>query len=300
MDRLKGVEYFKRIYELGSFTAAADEFQCSNAVISKYVRFLESWTGSKLINRNTRTISFTDEGERFYDYCVSTIEQTNQLLDSVADSDTLSGELVIASPVSLSMKVMAPLIFRFRKAHPQLSIRLQMSDQLTSLVGSGVDLAIRGIGTPEDSSLIAIRLGALERVLVASPAYLASAGTPSNVEDIRRHQCLIYSLSTDAKSWEFVPAGNNEDDTPLKVAVSGPLVADNSLLLVDAAVAGLGIALVPRAYIEQELADGKLQELDLDARPAQRSIYAVYSDRHYMPRRARLFIDFLRTNLGAQ
>jgi len=296
MDRLKGVEYFKRIYELGSFTAAADEFQCSNAVISKYVRFLESWTGSKLINRNTRTISFTDEGERFYEYCLSTIEQTNQLLDSVADSDHLSGELVIACPVSLSMKVMAPLVFRFQEAHPQLSIRLQMSDQLTSLVGSGVDLAIRGVEAPEDSSLIATRLGALDRVLVASPSYLASAGMPEKVEDIRQHQCLIYSLSTDSRSWEFIPSGvSRSDGGPVRVTVSGPLVADNSLLLVDAAVAGLGIALVPRAYIKQELADGELQELTLDARPAPRSIYAVYSDRHYLPRRARLFIDFLRT-----
>ena len=298
MDRLKGVEYFKRIYELGSFTAAADEFHCSNAVISKYVRFLESWAGSKLINRNTRTISFTDEGERFYTYCLSIIEQTSEMLDSVADTGDLSGELVIASPVSLSMKVMAPLIFQFRQAYPQLTIRLQMSDQLTSLVGSGVDLAIRGIGSPEDSSLIAVRLGALERVLVASPMYLASAGTPLTVEDLRQHQCLIYSLSTDAKSWEFVPAGAaGRSHAPFSVAVSGPLVADNSLVLVDAAVAGLGIALVPRAYIRQELADDKLRKLELDALPARRSIYAVYSDRHYLPRRARLFIDFLRASL---
>lgn len=173
-----------------------------------------------------------------------------------------------------------------------------MSDQLTSLVGSGVDLAIRGIGSPEDSSLIAVRLGALERVLVASPMYLASAGTPLTVEDLRQHQCLIYSLSTDAKSWEFVPAGAaGRSHAPFSVAVSGPLVADNSLVLVDAAVAGLGIALVPRAYIRQELADDKLRKLELDALPARRSIYAVYSDRHYLPRRARLFIDFLRASL---
>ena len=172
MDRLKGVEYFKRIYELGSFTAAADEFQCSNAVISKYVRFLESWTGSKLINRNTRTISFTDEGERFYTYCLSIIEQTSEMLDSVADTGDLSGELVIASPVSLSIKVLSPLILQFKKEHPSLSLRLQMSDQLTDLVGSGVDVAIRGIEAPEDSSLVAMRLGSLDRILVASPASL--------------------------------------------------------------------------------------------------------------------------------
>ena len=194
MDRLKGVEYFKRIYELGSFTAAADEFHCSNAVISKYVRFLESWTGSKLINRNTRTISFTDEGERFYTYCLSIIEQTSEMLDSVADTGDLSGELVIASPVSLSIKVLSPLILQFKKEHPSLSLRLQMSDQLTDLVGSGVDVAIRGIEAPEDSSLVAMRLGSLDRILVASPGYLAEAGVPATIDDLPSHQCLMYSI----------------------------------------------------------------------------------------------------------
>ncbi len=295
MDRLKGVEYFKRIYELGSFTAVADEFQCSNAVISKYVRFLESWTGSKLINRNTRTISFTEEGERFYNYCVSITGKTGEMLDAVADADDLSGELVIASPVSLSIKVLSPLFLRFQKENPALSIRLQMSDQLTDLVGSGVDVAIRGIAAPEDSSLIATRLGALERVLVASPGYLASAGMPTRVDQLKSHKCLVYSLSSDANQWEFLPSTGA--GKPISVEITGPLVADNSMMLIEAAKEDLGIAMLPRAYIDAELRDGSLQQLKLDADPVPRSIYAMYSDRRYLPRRARKFIDFIRQSL---
>lgn len=295
MDRLKGVEYFKRIYELGSFTAAADEFQCSNAVISKYVRFLESWTGSKLINRNTRTISFTDEGERFYRYCVLITGQTGQMLDAVADSDDLSGELVVASPVSLSIAVLGRLFIRFQKENPALSIRLQMSDQLTDLVGSGVDLAIRGVEAPEDSSLIATRLGALDRILVASPGYLATAGEPVSMEQLRSHKCLVYSLSSDANQWEFLPSTGSEK--PVSVEVTGPLVADNSMILVEAAKEGLGIAMLPRSYIETELDNGSLRELNLDAVPVPRSIYAMFSDRRYLPRRARKFIEFLKKSL---
>lgn len=295
MDRLKGVEYFKRIYELGSFTAAANELQCSNAVISKYVRFLESWTGSKLINRNTRTISFTDEGERFYRYCVSVTGQTNELLDAVADGDSLSGELVVASPVSLSITVLGPLFIQFQKDNPSLTIRLQMSDQLTDLVGSGVDVAIRGIEAPEDSSLIATRLGALDRILVASPGYLASAGEPASVEQLRSHKCLVYSLSSDANQWEFLPSTGSEK--PVSVEITGPLIADNSMILVEAAKEGLGIAMLPRSYITAELNDGSLQQLSLDAVPVPRSIYAMYSDRRYLPRRARKFIDFIRDSL---
>lgn len=294
MDRLKGLEYFKRIYELGSFTAAAEEFQCSNAVISKYVKFLESWTGAKLILRNTRTISFTDEGHRFYEYCRAITEQTEHLLDSVVNTGDITGQLVIASPVSLTMKVLAPLIFQFQREHPQISIRMQMSDQITDPVAAGVDLAIRGIEAPEASSLIAVRLGALERILVASPDYLDRAGTPETVGALDQHQCLIYSLSSDANRWEF---SSSKDDTTetLSVAVSGPVTADNSLILADAAKAGIGIALVPRAYVQQELMQGELQELHLDARPNPRSIYAVYSDRQYLPKRARLFTEFLKT-----
>ncbi|MBL3556951.1 MULTISPECIES: LysR family transcriptional regulator [Marinobacter] len=295
MDRLKGVEYFKRIYELGSFTAAANELQCSNAVISKYVRFLESWTGSRLINRNTRTISFTEEGERFYRYCVSVTGQTNELLDAVADSDELSGELVVASPVSLAIAVLGPLFIRFQKENPSLSLRLQMSDQLTDLVGSGVDVAIRGIGAPADSSLIATRLGALDRVLAASPGYLKSAGIPTDIEQLQSHKCLVYSLSLDANRWEFMAPDGSEE--PVSVEVTGPLVADNSMILVEAAKADLGIAMLPRAYIESELSNGSLQQLKMDAEPVPRSIYAMYSDRRYLPRRARKFIDFIRQSL---
>ncbi|MEQ9547587.1 MAG: LysR family transcriptional regulator [Marinobacter sp.] len=292
MDRLKGVEYFKRIYELGSFTAAAEEFRCSNAVISKYVKFLESWTGAKLILRNTRTISFTDEGHRFYEYCQSITEKTEHLLDSVANTGELAGQLVIASPVSLTMKVLAPLVFQFQNEHPRIAIRMQISDQITDPVGSGVDLAIRGIEAPEESSLIAVRLGALERILVASPSYLDHAGTPETPGALDQHQCLIYSLSSDANRWEFLPSTDN--NSPLSVPVSGPVTADNSLILVNAAKAGLGIALVPKDYVTQELTSGELQELHLGARPAPRSIYAVYSDRQYLPKRARLFTEFLK------
>ncbi|MDL0433488.1 LysR family transcriptional regulator [Marinobacter sp. TBZ242] len=295
MDRLKGVEYFKRIYELGSFTAAANELQCSSAVISKYVRFLESWTGAKLINRNTRTISFTDEGERFYRYCVSITGQTNELLDAVTDTDNLSGELVVASPVSLSIAVLGPIFIRFQKENPSLSIRLQMSDQLTDLVGSGVDLAIRGIEAPADSSLIATRLGALDRILVASPGYLRNAGEPTTIEQLRSHKCLVYSLSSDANRWEFMPPTGSEE--PVSIEVTGPLIADNSMILVEAAKEDMGIAMLPRAYIEKELRNGSLQQLTLDAYPVPRSIYAMYSDRRYLPRRARKFIDFIRQSL---
>lgn len=293
MDRLKGIEYFKRIVELGSFTAVAEEFGCSNAVISKYVKFLEDWTGARLVNRNTRTISITEEGQSFYEYCVNVLANTDQLMDAMNPDDTVSGQLVVACPVSMSVKILAPLLFRFQQAHPGLVVRLRLSDEVTDVISEGVDVAIRGTGTLEDSSLVATALGEIDRCLVASRDYLDEHGLPATLDDLRRHQCLIFSLSQDSQQWEF-----GSEDGRQSVPVSGPLIADNSLMLVEAAKTGLGIALVPRGYVAAELASGELRELALSPLPTPRTIFAIYPARQHLPKRARLFIDHLKAELA--
>lgn len=295
LDRLKGLEYYKRIYELGSFTAVAEEFACSNAVISKYVKFLEDWVGAKLINRNTRTISFTTEGEQFYQYCLKINENTASLLDNLGHNDTVKETLSIASPVSMCLKVISPLIAEFHRLHPSINVKLNMSDTVLDLVESGVDLAIRAIAKPEDSSLVAKHITQIDRIIVASDAYLASRGTPSTVAELANHDCLIFSLSSDSNEWSFV--SNDSQKTTERVAVSGPIIADNSLFLIDAAKAGLGIASLPRVYIEEELASGILREITLNAELQPRSLYAMYPDRRYLPQRARHFLDFITEKL---
>lgn len=293
MDRLKGLEYFKRIVELGSFTAVANEFECSNAVISKYVRYLEDWTGARLVNRNTRTISITEEGQAFYRYCVSVLTHTTQLMDTLNDQDTLSGPLVVACPVSLSVRILAPVLFRFQKAHPELVVRLRLSDEMSDIISEGVDLAIRGTRTLEDSSLIATKVGDMPRCLVASPEYLTQHGTPRSLGELGRHQCLIFSLSQDGQQWEFGDEQERQSEP-----VSGPLIADNSLMLIEAAKTGLGIALVPSGYVQTELNTGELTRIELLPAPTPRTIYAVYPARQHLPKRARLFVDFLKAELS--
>ncbi len=294
MDRLKGIEYFKRIVELGSFTAVAEEFGCSNAVISKYVRYLEDWTGARLVNRSTRSISITEEGQSFYDYCVNVLDNTGQVLDTLTANHDVSGQLVVACPVSLSVRVLAPLVFRFQQAHPGLTIRLRLSDEMTDLISNGVDVAIRGTGQLADSALVATAVAQMERCVVASPGYLSQHGQPGSIDELSRHQCLVFSLSQDSLQWEF-----GDDNGRRSVAISGPLIADNSLMLVEAARAGLGIALVPRSYIHDELQAGSLTELELGLQPIPRTIYAVYPGRQHLPRRTRLFIDYLKTHVAA-
>lgn len=293
MDRLKGIEYFKRIVELGSFTAVADEFGCSNAVISKYMRFLEDWTGVRLVNRNTRTIRMTEEGLAFYDYCVQVLTGTTQMLDSLDERDTLDGTLVVACPVSLSVRILAPALFRFQQKHPELVVRLRLSDEMSNLIAEGVDLAIRGTGTLDDSTLVAARVGDMPRCLVAAPDYLERHGAPRSVQELATHRCLIFSLSQDSQQWEF---GDGQERQT--VAVNGPIIADNSLMLIEAARAGLGIAMVPSGYVHSEIANGDLVKVSLTPAPTPRTIYAVYPARQHLPRRARLFVDHLKEELA--
>ncbi|EAT13587.1 LysR family transcriptional regulator [Bermanella marisrubri] len=295
MDRLKGLEYYKRIVELGSFSAVADEFDCSNAVISKYVKFLEDWVGAKLINRNTRTISFTEEGKQFYEYCLRIDETTANLLDSFTNGTSQKEVLSIASPVSMSLKVLSPLIIEFNRLHPSIKIKLDMSDQVLDFVASGVDLAIRAIEKPQDSTLIARHVTEIDRVVVASEGYLTDKGTPKTVAELAEHECLIFSLSSDSHEWSFID--NNDPQKTKHVRVNGPIIADNSLFLIDAVKAGLGIASLPKAYIEDELASGLLKEIKLDASLQPRSLYAMYPDRRYLPKRARLFLDFIKQKI---
>ncbi|SFM00347.1 LysR family transcriptional regulator [Marinobacter zhejiangensis] len=292
MDRLKGLEYYKRIVELGSFTAVAEEFDCSNAVISKYVKYLEDWTGARLVNRNTRRISITEEGQSFYDYCVNVLASTDQVLDVMAQDDNASGQLVVACPVSMSVKILAPVLFRFQKAYPGLTVRLRLSDEITDVISEGVDVALRGTGTLTDSSLVATAIGHMDRCLVASPDYLEAQGVPDRIEALSDHQCLIFSLSQDSLQWEF---GN---DSRRSVPVSGPLIADSSQMLVEGAKAGLGIALVPKGYVLPELEAGTLTEIHLRPQPTPRTLYVVYPGRQHMPKRTRLFIDFLKAHTG--
>ncbi len=295
MDRFKGMEYFKRIVELGSFTAVADELDCSNAVISKYVKFMEEWVGCKLINRNTRTISFTEEGREFYRHCVKTLEANSRIMDSLTSRDGLSGQLVIACPVSLSIKMLAPLLFAFQQRHPGLQVKLRMSDTIGDLVGEGVDIAIRGVDQLQDSSLVALRLGPLERSLVASSQYLNAQGRPEKVEDLKSHACLLFSIGSDSQHWEFDAA---DGEQMVRIPVAGPLVADNSLMLLEGVKANLGIALMPTYYIHSAVAAAEVEVLRLDLQPTARSLYAVYADRQYLPKRTRLFIDFLKAHFA--
>jgi DNA-binding transcriptional LysR family regulator len=288
------MQCFCRVIESGSFAGAAKSLGWSNAVVTKYVQFLESWTQTRLLARTTRAMRVTPAGERFYEYCRRVLADTEATLESVRGPGTaVDGRLVVAAPVSLSLTFLHDHLHAFRRRHPAVVLEVRLDDRDTDLVRDGVDVALRGRAALDDSGLVAVPLAALERVVCASPTYLATRPRPTHPRDLAHLDCLVYTLASDASTWQFEhPSGEVH---PVKV--DGTFRANNTLMVVDALRRGLGVGLVPRATVERELADGSLVTL-LDGYTAPpRTLYAVYPSRRHLPERARALVEFLKERL---
>lgn len=286
---------FCRVVETGSLAAASRALDCSPSAVSKHLRQLEQWTGARLLERTTRALQVTEAGERFYAYCRKQLQETDRMLGELAaQRGQVSGCLTVSAPVSLTLGALGEVLHGFMAAHPAVSLDLRISDEPVDLVREGIDVALRGQAQPRDSSLIAMPVMPIERVLCAAPGYWARRGMPAHPRDLARHDCLVYRRGDDVGLWKFSGADGQHD-----VAVSGRLRADNSLVLVDAMKRGLGLGVVPRMLVERALRDGSLVAGLGGFRLEPRQLYAVYPSREHLPERVRAFVRYLRES-GAQ
>ncbi len=289
MEKLTALRIFRRVVERKSFSRAARELRISNAAVSKNVRELEAELGAPLIQRTTRRLSTTPAGEAYYARVVA-------ILDELADADravretssTARGVLRVATPMSLGLTKVMPAVSSFLGEHPEVRIELEMNDRHVDIIREGFDLAIRGTGALEDSSRVARRLASIERVVVASPAYLGRVGTPVTPADLRAHRCLVYASSSSASRWELV-----RGSTHRAIEIDGPLRVNSSLALVQAAVDGVGLALVPVWTVERELGDARLTRVLRAWSGEPQALHAVYPRHHEISRTLRLFVDHL-------
>ena len=289
MDKLRAISVFRRVVELGSFKGAAEDLNLSKAAISKNIRELEGSLQSPLINRTTRKLSVTDEGQAYY-------QQVRQILDDLDNADraifdstqTLSGVLRISAPMSFGLVLINAAICEFMHAHPDIKVELVLSDQYTDLVGGGFDIAIRG-GSLQDSSLRQRKLLTLKRTLCASPDYLANNSQLISPNDIEQHNCMIYSLSHTATQW--VCSDGKETHT-LSIK-PGSYIVNNGLALIQAALAGLGVILTPNTLIQSELKSKQLLPVLPGFSFEPHALYAVYPQHKQESRRLRILIDFL-------
>jgi DNA-binding transcriptional LysR family regulator len=295
MDRYLAMECFCRIVETGSFAAAARDLNCSRSVISKYIAFLEQWTQSRLLARTTRQMQLTSAGEHFYAYCRRAACETGEMLQRLKfDQQQLTGRLVVEAPVSLTLAAMSAHFLAFQAAYPGITLDVRLNDNVSDLVREGVDVALRARADLDDSSLIAIPLAQIERVVCGAPAYLAQHGMPAAPSDLERLNCLSYVLGSDAQSWEFSKDGNR-----FSVAAGGSLRSNNSLLLVEAMLQGVGIGLVPNMIVESHLRSGRLVPVLSNYRSDARTLFAVYPSRSHLPQKVSAFIQFLKSRLQA-
>ena len=294
MDRLAQIESFAAAVARGSLAAAARAEGVAPAVIGRRIDALEQRLGVKLLLRTTRRISLTHEGSAFLEACQRLLADLATAEASVsAGGVKASGHLRITSPAGFGRRHVAPLVPQFLARHPEVSISLNLSDRVVDIVNEGVDCAVR-VGDMPDSSLVSVRLADYRRLCVATPGYLARAGTPTHPSELDRHECLM--LSSDAsqtRGWAFVIDGALTYLRP-----RGRLDCSDGQVLHDWCRAGLGIAWRSTWEVEDEIASGALQSLLEDFHAPPNGIYAVFAQRKHLALRVRLWIDFLKHNYG--
>ena len=287
--------------EQGSYTAAAARLGVSKAAMSQRIAELERVAGVTLVQRTTRSVRLTEAGQRLVDQTRAAFEQISQSFAQVRDlAEAPQGLLRVTAPVALARQQIVPLLPDFLRQYPQVRIELNLSDRLSSLTTEGFDLAIRHTAHPPDTH-VAVALCATRSVLVASKAYLRRAGTPQQPADLATHNCLHYPRPQERPAWTFEPKGRTDMRERVTVQVSGSLTANNSEALRDAAMAGLGIALLPDFSAQAALRAGKLVEVLPGWAPVGSFADQIYAIRPYsahVPRAVSALVDYLRRSLS--
>ena len=294
MDRFTALNVFRQVVELGSFAAAARHFSLSPAAVSKNVNELEAHLAARLLNRTTRRLSLTEAGSRYYEQIVRVLDDLQAADHSLGPlQEQPSGTLRVSAPMSFTLVRLAELVPRFLERYPQLSLDLQLEDRRVDLVKDGFDLALRGSDRLEDTSLVARQLMRLDHVLCGSPAYFQRHGRPVDPDELRRHECVQFTLSGHATEWSFQRGSETR-----RVPVRGRYRVNSSLALCTALRGGYGLSLVPELYVREDLAAGRLQTVLDDWQMVQTQIYAVYPSRRHLQAKVRAFMEFLLQELG--
>ncbi|MGL4289661.1 MAG: LysR substrate-binding domain-containing protein [Phreatobacter sp.] len=296
MDRFAAMQSFRRVVELGSFAAAARTLGLSSPGISKHVSELEAHLKTSLMLRTTRRLSLTETGRIVYEHCCRVLDEMVDIEQAVcAVASRPRGRLKVNAPVSFGLIHLSPILPDLFRAHPELTLDLTLSDLDADPVEEGFDVAVRIRTALPDSSLIARRIGPVTRVLCAAPSYLAEAGTPRAADDLGAHRCLLYSLSDAPQSWPLKAPGAAG---PAAVAVQPWFSANNSLVLRDAARAGLGICLAPRFLVADDIRAGRLVPVMTDHAVTPHQLFVVYPPRRNISVKTRVFVDFLLARFG--
>jgi DNA-binding transcriptional LysR family regulator len=289
MDRYTALQVFRHVADLNSFAEAGRRLGLSPAAVSKNIAELEAHVGARLINRTTRRMSLTEEGRIYLEYVARGLDAFSEADQALCPIKTgPSGTLRVSAPMTVTLTRLSAAIPRFLSRYPELTLDLRLDDRRVDLIRDGFDLAIRGSDNLEDSSMIAKKLGSMPHVLCAAPSYFEAHGKPATPADLRSHNCVRFSLSGHADTWEFSKEGRTE-----RVAIAARYSVTSSLAVRDALREGFGLSLMPYPYVENDLREGRLQSALEDWSTVETVLYAVYPSRQHLAPKIRVFLDFL-------
>ncbi|MCT9124198.1 LysR family transcriptional regulator [Cupriavidus gilardii] len=297
MDSLDTLRIVLRVAELGGFARAADSLALSKAAVSIAVQRLEASLGTQLFHRTTRRVQLTADGQAFYERARDLLDDMDELHGMFQrDGGALKGRLRVDMPAGMASRFVIPRLPEFLDRYPELSIEISGTDRRVDVVREGFDCVVR-VGTLDDSSLVARPLGAIRLINCASPDYLRRHGTPRSIEDLRDHRLVHYAGTLGQRPVGFeYPDGGGHAALPM----AGSVTVNNGAAYEAAAMAGLGIIQVPAMAMQSRLAAGELVEVLPDCPPPPMPVTLLYAQRRNLPRRVRVFMDWIAQVLEPQ
>ncbi len=288
MDRFQEMQVFVRIAERGSFSQAAEDLQIPRATVTNLIKRMEKRLGARLLERTTRQVRLTHDGEAYYQRCVRLLADLEEA-DGAFLNTAPKGLLRVNAQGTLAKYFVMPGLPGFLERYPDIVLHLGEDDRLVDMVREGVDCVLRA-GALQDSSLVGRQIALMPQVTVASPAYLARFGTPASVDDLTGHRAVDYLSSATGRSiaLDFMVDGRN-----VLVRPGSVISVTGAELYTGAALAGLGLAQVPRYRVERELAAGHLRIVLPKAPPAPMPVSVLYPQNRQVSARVRVFTQWL-------
>lgn len=301
MDRYSELTAFRAVAASSGFSAAARQLGLATSSVTRLVDSLERRLGAVLLNRSTRSVTLTESGHRYYQHAqriLAELESADDEAGAAAADGELHGVLRIAAPVTLCTRHIAPLLPQMALRHPRLELDIQLSDTVSNMVDESIDLAIRIGSIEQNSNLIVRQLAPHERVICASPVYLAMHGVPSTPADLANHNCLQFAYDATRAPWRLQP---REGGAIAEVQVRGTLCVNNAEVLKQAAIGSMGIVMLASWLVDDALASGALVPVltGYRANPASMDIglLAIYQANRRGSAKIHAFIELIERAL---
>lgn len=295
MDRLLEMEVFVAVNEMGSFNKAAERMRMSPPAVTRAVSSLEERLGAALLTRTTRRLHLTDAGARFLETAQRLLaEIDNAEKDASGEMGVPQGHLTISASVTFARFVITPLVRQFLQTQPKITATVMGLDRVVNLVDEGMDVAVR-IGELAPSSLIARRVGAVRRIFVASPDYLARRGQPEHPQELKLHSMIGFSNIQASQEWHYkTKAGKGH------VTLAPRLMVNDAMAAVDAAVAGEGITMMMSYVVVDLIKSNKLVPVLMDFVPQEVPVHLVFPQSRLVVPKLRAFLDFSAKHLKVE